>query len=227
MLGADGVLLAVYCTTDGVRPDDDWLSIVSTIEFLPLEDASPPPWLGGRVELPEQGFAVTLPDDWAGFDTEVDVANDQRAAAAGFLDPAIWSTDAAAWIDGLVAVASKGVPPWICSCLQFRQLRVGPGAPGHVIQRGGIRVLRKLHSTRQRRQGCPATLRSAADRHGLPHPSPWRAILNLDKWQPASYYLLLDMGGVLVEAYCDTQDARPEDDWHSIVEAIEPLPAAE
>ncbi len=33
----DGVFMAV-CNTYAARPDDDWLSIVETIEFLPAEE---------------------------------------------------------------------------------------------------------------------------------------------------------------------------------------------
>lgn len=53
-----------------------------------------------------------------------------------------------------------------------------------------------------------------------------RAESDPDEWRPASYYLI-DLEGVIVEAYCDTRDARPEDDWLSIVETIEHLPTTE
>ena len=33
----------------------------------------PPPWFGGRVEMPEHGFAVTLPDDWVAFVPGADI----------------------------------------------------------------------------------------------------------------------------------------------------------
>ena len=42
------------------------------------QSPSPPPWLGGRVEMPEHGFAITLPGDWVGLDTAAD-ALAQRA----------------------------------------------------------------------------------------------------------------------------------------------------
>ena len=40
----------------------------------------PPPWFGGRVEMPEHGFAVTLPDDWVAFDPSADVYEQARRA---------------------------------------------------------------------------------------------------------------------------------------------------
>jgi len=48
------------------------------------QEPSPPPWFGGRVEMPAQGVAITFPDDWiafdltAGTDTQVDIANQVR-----------------------------------------------------------------------------------------------------------------------------------------------------
>ena len=44
------------------------------------QEPSPPPWFGGRVEMPEHGFAVILPDDWVAFDTGADVDGQVEAA---------------------------------------------------------------------------------------------------------------------------------------------------
>jgi hypothetical protein len=37
------------------------------------QDVSPPPWFGGRVEMPSEGIAVTIPDDWVAIDMGADV----------------------------------------------------------------------------------------------------------------------------------------------------------
>ena len=37
LLGTDGDVFLMSCSTDDVRPDDDWLSIANTLEFLPAE----------------------------------------------------------------------------------------------------------------------------------------------------------------------------------------------
>jgi hypothetical protein len=46
----------------------------------------PPPRFGGRVEMPEHGFAVTVPDDWVALDLAVDEAS-RLEAAASFVGP--------------------------------------------------------------------------------------------------------------------------------------------
>ncbi len=48
------------------RPEDDWLSIAKTFEFLP---ATPGPVvIGGRIELADPGFALEVPDGWIAAD---------------------------------------------------------------------------------------------------------------------------------------------------------------
>ena len=49
--------------------------------------ASPPPWFGGHVDMPEHGFAVTLPDDWVALDPIVDLTAQLEAASAVFFPP--------------------------------------------------------------------------------------------------------------------------------------------
>ena len=46
----------------------------------------PPPWFGGRVEMPEYGFAITVPDGMVAFSSSSDLEEQARQAAA-FLDP--------------------------------------------------------------------------------------------------------------------------------------------
>jgi hypothetical protein len=38
LLGTDEFLVMMLCTTGDLRPEDDWLSIAETIEFLPVEE---------------------------------------------------------------------------------------------------------------------------------------------------------------------------------------------
>ena len=44
---------------------------------------SSPPWFGGRIELPEHGFAWTLPEGWIGLDPSADIDAQIDAALAG------------------------------------------------------------------------------------------------------------------------------------------------
>lgn len=45
----------------------------------------PPPWFGGRVEMPEHGFAVTVPEGWLAFGPED--LEEQVEVAADWLHP--------------------------------------------------------------------------------------------------------------------------------------------
>lgn len=51
----------------------------------------PPPWFGGRVEMPEQGFAVALPVDWVGFDATTDAASQAEAASDVLGTPVVFA----------------------------------------------------------------------------------------------------------------------------------------
>jgi hypothetical protein len=46
------------------------------------QSPSPPPWFGGRVEMPEHGFAWMLPEGWVGFDPSADIEAQIDAAFA-------------------------------------------------------------------------------------------------------------------------------------------------
>jgi hypothetical protein len=48
------------------RPEDRWLSIAETFEFLPV--TAGPVVIGGRIELLDPGFAVEVPDGWIAAD---------------------------------------------------------------------------------------------------------------------------------------------------------------
>jgi len=63
----------------------------------------PPPWFGGRVEMPEYGFAVTVPDGWVAVDVMGDVESQARTVAA-VLDP-----DASADVVHLVTEEFSGI----------------------------------------------------------------------------------------------------------------------
>jgi hypothetical protein len=46
----------------------------------------PPPWLGGRVEMPEHGFAITLRDGWVAVDMTADEEAQTQAVSSMFGD---------------------------------------------------------------------------------------------------------------------------------------------
>ena len=53
---------------------------VSVGSAASAEPASPP-WFGGRIEMPEHGFALVLPDGWVGVDSSADVSEQVAAWA--------------------------------------------------------------------------------------------------------------------------------------------------
>jgi hypothetical protein len=228
VLVADGVILRAHCFTDGVRPEDDWLSIVETIEFLPAEEPSPPPWLGGRVEMPEHGFAVTLPDDWIGVDTAADAVSQAKVIRDVF-DPAFYDIDAgeARWIDAIGNKGAKGVPLWTAHATSSSVCDLGP-RPWDVSFFEAVDHLFEFYSNDPDFRDVKPRLIS------LPSGTAYHVRMTFrdqdepdsDQWWPGSYYLL-GADGVFVYADCWAYGARPDDDWLNIVEAIEFLPAEE
>jgi hypothetical protein len=101
-----------------VGPDDRWLSIAKTLEFLPdradrdapaspdLDEATGPVVRGGRIEVPAAGFALEVPEDWYGFDlTHPELLAEAASfdAAAAMLGPRVRAAivEAAAISDAL------------------------------------------------------------------------------------------------------------------------------
>lgn len=58
------------------------LLVVALGSGVVAQSPSPPPWFGGRVEMPEHGFAWMLPDGWVGFDPSADIEAQIDAAFA-------------------------------------------------------------------------------------------------------------------------------------------------
>ena len=83
--GPRGIYM-LECWSDD-PPDDRWLSIAQTVEFLPYPATgsipSSPVLGGGRLERPAEGFALTFPEDW----TVEEVTPETDAALFPDLDP--------------------------------------------------------------------------------------------------------------------------------------------
>ena len=183
----------------------------------------PPPWFGGRVEMPEHGFAVTIPEDWVAFDTSIGALG-QLQSAGDFLDPAVWTADD----DGFFAnSAAQGVQLVIVDAGSVNWCGVGvlQGAfPSldelAVFIHGGYADNPAYHDVQAPQ---PIALRAGP------------AYLITSSLQPrpvvdapvlSSHYLLGMDGGVLM-AVCNTPDADAAGDWLAIVETIEFLSEAE
>jgi hypothetical protein len=70
-----GIVIALMITTSRTAGAAD-----SADGAASQPEPSAPPWFGGRVEMPKNGFALTLPDGWVAFDLSGDL--DRQADAA-------------------------------------------------------------------------------------------------------------------------------------------------
>ena len=185
----------------------------------------PPPWFGGRVEMPEHGFAVTLPDDWVGIDLSVDAAS-QLEVASGFIDPDLWPADNAMLPGGLAAMGSNGMhllSVHATSADHCLWIAVPVSAmPADVAADG----LYKMHidDPVSRDVEPPQAIELPAGPAYLLRQSMW--VEPVGMWSRLTSYVL-DMGDGVFFAVCTTYDTRPDDDWLSIAETIEFLPAEE
>jgi len=93
-----GVVIALLVI--GTRPAD---ALDEALNAPPEASPEPPPWFGGRVEMPEYGFAVTVPDGWVAFDMTGDVESQAWTLAA------VLDTDASADVVGLVTEEFSGI----------------------------------------------------------------------------------------------------------------------
>lgn len=191
-----------------------------TVAQSPSPD--PPPWFGGRVEMPEHGFAVTLPDDWVAFDTSADAVS-QVGAASGFVDLTGWVEDEA----GLVGLL-EDTPA---------ELLVGSGGGTSVCGLGAL--YRGPVVSADDSEGFAThmydTFVDAPQAYDVELPQPVDlpgGPAYLMRWSegelrlPSSMYLRV-MDGLAFAMWCGTEDARPDDDWLSIAETFEFLPVEE
>jgi len=188
------------------------------------QEPSPPPWFGGRVEMPEHGFAVTVPADWVTFDTAVDAVS-QLEAASGVLDPVVWPADGAELLGVLATAGSEDMQLLSSHATTVDLCWMGaqPAWDMPIDEVADSMFESYLDDPSARDVEAP-------QRIDLPA-GPAYLIRSSDQddsgvWGPSSMYLLDADPGVLM-TYCSTKDARPEDDWLSIVETIEFLPAEE
>lgn len=187
----------------------------------------PPPWLGGRVEMPEHGFALTLPEGWVAFDLTGDIEAQLRTGLAWFDD---LSADAEQEFITLVAgtaasgsqlVAWHSSHPSSAGSCGF-SVNDDPGIPHDVLAREmyhAITVNESIDKTEP-----PTRLELSVGPGWVFRLSKQQALSPLDHW-PVVIYLAGD-GERIVLASCSAE-APPTDDWLSIVDTVEFLPGAE
>ena len=185
----------------------------------------PPPWFGGRVEMPEHGFAVTMPDDWVTFDASTDVGS-QLEAASGFLDTEVWLADGGRLLERNAALGSQGMQAMSLHAtkLDFCLLAALPDMPFTAQKVAELQYDSFIDDPLARDVEPPQHIDLPA---GLASHLRMSGRADSDaEWMSSSMYVLDQNEGVLV-AVCGTYDDHPEDDWLSIAETIEFLPAEE
>jgi hypothetical protein len=186
------------------------------------QEPSPPPWFGGRVEMPEYGFAVTVPGGWIAFDMMGDVESQAWMLAAA-LDP-----DDPADVVGLVTEEFTGIAGTQLGLLQDSLA----SACGFGVFSGPemeLSALADLLSSSLSADDSVANLERpraielsaglgfliAASSTGPDGPGDTRPVVLYVVERAAGSFLMITCAG----------HERPEDDWLSIAESFESLPA--
>ena len=185
------------------------------------QDQSPPPWYGGRVEMPQHGFAVALPAGWVAFDLGDDIELQARRfgmtvgaqvgpasettrllASARDQGMRLWAVEpesAAQCSAGIAPAPTGGIPEaaaFVHDRMEFEYLMTDLEEPRPVVlaHLDGFAVVGRIPS-----DDFPAGV-------------------------PIIYYLLapdgISVSGALLLVTC-TGAERPADDWMSIVATFE------
>ena len=181
---------------------------------------SPPPWLGGRVEMPELGFSFTLPDDWVAFDTSVDSVS-QLEAASDFLGSGGRPVDDAKLAEAFTLAATSGGDLVLAHAASTSKCQIGASRVTDVPIEGYADLMygamvdepRSRDVEPPQRIDLPAGAAYLVRASRQPDPG-------VDVWGSMVGYLLASDEVVLVLG-CTTDDASPDDAWRSIAETIE------
>ena len=176
----------------------------------------PPPWFEGRVEMPEHGFAITVPDGMVAIDPRGDEEAQWRIAEEA----------ASGWL----------IPPSDGPVLQDLYLAAGPGAAPQTRQYCGISMSavgnldqalgagEDLMSRAVAGEEVPIDVRDAR----MLEVSAGAAVVwyHGDSWHRATYFVVRDDRTIVFDCWTEGP-GLPDDDWLSIAETIEFLPAEE
>ena len=194
---------------DDQPPDDRWRSIAETFELLSGSGtgSASPVLAGGRVERPEDGFAVTFPDGWTveevapSTDEWFDGADEAQALETVILWASDDGSDAECMVVDYASLASAD-PPWpsvdVATTWYLDRMADDPG------YREPARTYETLPSGRTGHI-------TATDSDG---------------WSGDAYYFRDAQGDAWMHLACWSPE-RPDDHWLSIAETFEFLPAEE
>ena len=209
------------------RPEDDWFSVAESFEFLPATTG--PVVIGGRIELPDPGFALEVPDGWIAADlTHPDLIQqlESMPTTGSWLGAALEGSLGASF-DDRMEIGHEMVL-WASPAEEGPRNRQHCEAWVQASTMTSIRELVELNSEHFRDDPTQTWARfdlpaGQAARHDL-------------QWSPTSFgseYIFLDdqrlvtvgcVQGIPVE---DVDEAARRDAWLSIAETIEFLPAEE
>jgi hypothetical protein len=188
------------------------------------QEPSPPPWFGGRVEMPEHGFAVTVPDGWVAIDITGDVDEQAWVTVMGF-DPIATADDVRYFSEMMTRARSEGA-----------ELVLMEGLTGSFC---GFNVTAKRAIETSEFADRLASRMSSDDRFTdverpraieLPAGPSFVVFGTFAKLDPPGpspvTFYLVDADESVLLANC-TGAERPEDDWLSAIETFEFLPAEE
>ncbi len=193
------------------------------------EDASPPPWMGGRVEIAEYGFAVTLPEGWVAFDPGADI--DSQVRAMDSPDGGLTAAGLSCLHMNLSLLAAEGSFPLlgmdlsssVCSLAETESClfypRLGEGWRLDAFAEGLYQTMVDAESMVDADPPMPVDVPTGP---GLVLRATAQNAYDRDVWGPVTMYLI-DVGGDILTMTCSAFQ-RPDDDWLSIAETVETLP---
>ena len=186
----------------------------------------PPPWFGGRVEMPEYGFAVTVPDGWVAFDPAGDIADQLDAVVMVFFSDLVpqdnMETASVLASTGAQMVLQKGAELETCHLFTERLVNQTIEGLASDMYEWAVR------DAASRVVDSPEFIDLPVGETYLirleVRVEPFLPEQNTDPWTPSSWYLI---GSADRSIFLDCAGAygRPDDDWLSIIETIEFLPA--
>jgi hypothetical protein len=190
------------------------------------QEPSPPPWFGGRVEMPEHGYAVTVPDGWVAFDLEGDVVAQVEAVQAHTAETptepwdGLRSSLRASSVAGgqLLALEPSDIVKQSCNFQRPSGEALLEDALVEIMYEDMVAHDSFVEVMPPR----PVTIEGA--RGWLFATSHQDSYYTDEQGWLAMYRLTTDGGGLAVTC---SGDERPTDDWLSMVETLEFLPAEE
>ena len=189
-----------------------WPVVAQSTAPSPALSPGAPPWLGGRAEMPEYGFAVTVPDGWIAFDLTGDIDAQARSALA-VLAPTAPEEEIQAYVDGWRAYQeqSRGqvvVTDDRSSCTFV----VGPASDDLDLDLVANQFyVRQTSDDSVTHAEPPAIIILTA--------GPTRLLTYGRSAEEVALYLAQG-NGLLVNAACFGEE-RPDDDWVSVVDTFE------